>query len=42
MHPVHHRIFNGGAYYEGGLVHLTEAPGFGLELDWQQVKALTV
>jgi D-galactarolactone cycloisomerase len=42
MHPVHHRIFNGGAYYEGGHVHLTEAPGFGLELDWQQVKALTV
>lgn len=42
MHPVHHRIFHGGAYYEDGGVCLTEAPGFGIEVDWQQVKALTV
>ena len=42
MHPVHHRIFSGGAYYEDGCVHLTESPGFGIEVDWQQVKALTV
>lgn len=42
MHPVHHRIFHGGAYYEDGCVHLTEAPGFGIEVDWQQVRALTV
>ena len=42
MHPVHHRIFHGGAHYKDGRVHLTEAPGFGLEVDWQQVKALTV
>jgi len=42
MHPVHHRIFHGGAFYKDGRVHLTEAPGFGMEVDWQQVKALTV
>jgi len=42
MHPVHHRIFHDGAYYRDGCVHLTESPGFGLTVDWQQVKALTV
>jgi D-galactarolactone cycloisomerase len=42
MHPVHHRIFHGGAFYQDGRVHLTEAPGFGMEVDWQQVKALTI
>lgn len=42
MHPVHHRIFQGGAHYKDGEVHLTETPGFGLEVDWEQVKALTV
>jgi L-alanine-DL-glutamate epimerase-like enolase superfamily enzyme len=41
-HPIHHRIFQGGAYYKNGELHLTEAPGFGLEVDWKQVKALTV
>ena len=41
-HPIHHRIFQGGAYYKNGRLHLTEAPGFGLEVDWKQVKALTV
>jgi hypothetical protein len=33
-HPIHHRIFHGGR------VHLPEAPGFGLEVDWKAVKAL--
>jgi D-galactarolactone cycloisomerase len=42
MHPVHHRIFSGGAYYQDGRLHLTEDPGFGIEIDWKQVKALTV
>jgi D-galactarolactone cycloisomerase len=42
MHPVHHRIFHDGAYYKDGCVHLTESPGFGLTVDWQQVNALTV
>jgi D-galactarolactone cycloisomerase len=39
-HPIHHRIFHGGAEHRGGRVHLTEAPGFGLEVDWKAVKAL--
>lgn len=41
-HPIHHRIFGGGAHYKDGRLHLTEAPGFGIEIDWKQVKALTV
>jgi D-galactarolactone cycloisomerase len=41
-HPVHHRIFHGGAFYRDGQFHLTEAPGFGLEVDWKAVKALEV
>jgi L-alanine-DL-glutamate epimerase-like enolase superfamily enzyme len=39
-HPIHHRIFHGGAAPRGGRVHLTEAPGFGFEVDWKAVKAL--
>ncbi|MBL8702150.1 MAG: mandelate racemase/muconate lactonizing enzyme family protein [Alphaproteobacteria bacterium] len=40
LHPIHHRIYSGGAAYRAGRVHLTEAPGFGLEVDWRQVAAL--
>lgn len=39
-HPIHHRVFRGGAEHRGGRVHLTEAPGFGLEVDWKAVAAL--
>jgi L-alanine-DL-glutamate epimerase-like enolase superfamily enzyme len=39
-HPLHHRIFRGGAEHRGGRVHLPEAPGFGLEVDWKAVGAL--
>ncbi|MFM9942843.1 MAG: mandelate racemase/muconate lactonizing enzyme family protein [Hyphomicrobiaceae bacterium] len=39
-HPIHHRIFQGGAEHRGGRVHLSEAPGFGLEVNWKAVKAL--
>jgi D-galactarolactone cycloisomerase len=39
-HPIHHRIFEGGAYYRDGRLRLTEAPGFGVEVDWKQVKEL--
>jgi L-alanine-DL-glutamate epimerase-like enolase superfamily enzyme len=39
-HPIHHRIFRAGATHKGGRVHLSEAPGFGLEVDWRTVKAL--
>ncbi len=39
-HPIHHRVFSGGAEHRDGRVHLTEAPGFGLTVDWKQVAAL--
>ena len=39
-HPIHHRIFHGGTSHRDGRVHLTEVPGFGLEVDWKAVKAL--
>jgi D-galactarolactone cycloisomerase len=39
-HPIHRRIFHGGAVHRGGRVHLPEAPGFGLEVDWKAVRAL--
>lgn len=39
-HPIHHRIFEGGAYHDKGRVHLTEAPGFGLKVNWSAVNAL--
>jgi L-alanine-DL-glutamate epimerase-like enolase superfamily enzyme len=39
-HPIHHRILRGGAVHRGGRVHLPEAPGFDLEVDWKAVKAL--
>jgi D-galactarolactone cycloisomerase len=42
MHPIHHHIMTGGAAYRNGTVHLTEAPGFGLEIDWKAVKELKV
>ncbi|MCC6471076.1 MAG: mandelate racemase/muconate lactonizing enzyme family protein [Alphaproteobacteria bacterium] len=41
MHPIHHRIFRGGATYGGdGMVHLSAEPGFGLDVDWKAVAAL--
>jgi D-galactarolactone cycloisomerase len=40
QHPVHSRIFSGGAEYRDGRVHLSEAPGFGLTVDWKAVKRL--
>ena len=36
-HPIQHHIYKGGAYVKGGMVHLTEQPGFGYDIDWQQV-----
>lgn len=39
-HPIHHRIYSGGAEHRAGRVHLTEAPGFGLAVDWDEVAAL--
>lgn len=40
MHPIHHRIFSDGAIYREGRVHLSEEPGFSLEVDWRAVKDL--
>ena len=40
LHPIHHRIYGGGAHYHDGMVRLTVAPGFGLEIDWRAVEAL--
>jgi D-galactarolactone cycloisomerase len=37
-HPLHHAIFHGGAEARNGMVHLSEAPGFGLEVDWRAVE----
>jgi L-alanine-DL-glutamate epimerase-like enolase superfamily enzyme len=38
--PIHHRIYRGGAHYKNGMVHLSEGPGFGLEIDWKEVDKL--
>lgn len=40
IHPIHHRIFRGGAHFHNGQVRLTEDPGFGLDVDWDAVSAL--
>ena len=37
-HPIHHGIHRGGAHVKDGMVHLTEAPGFGMEIDWEAVE----
>ena len=40
-HPIHHAIYQGGAHFKkDGMLHLTEAPGFGLEIDWKGVEKL--
>jgi L-alanine-DL-glutamate epimerase-like enolase superfamily enzyme len=36
-HPLHHAIFEGGAHAKNGMVQLSEAPGFGLEINWKAV-----
>jgi L-alanine-DL-glutamate epimerase-like enolase superfamily enzyme len=37
-HPIHHGIHQGGAEVKDGMAHLTEAPGFGMQIDWAQVE----
>jgi len=37
-HPLHDAIYQGGAEVRNGMVHLTEAPGFGLTIDWDSVR----
>ena len=35
--PLHHAIFHGGAEAKDGMDHLSEAPGFGVDVDWRAV-----
>src|ERR1700722_6706064 len=37
-HPIHHAIYRGGAEVRNGMLCLSEAPGFGLEIDWKGVE----
>ena len=37
-HPIHNDIYRGGAHARNGAVYLTEAPGFGVEIDWRHVE----
>ena len=37
-HPIHHGIHRGGAAVKDGMARLTEAPGFGMEIDWSAVE----
>jgi L-alanine-DL-glutamate epimerase-like enolase superfamily enzyme len=37
-HAIHNEIYRGGAHAKNGMVHLTEAPGFGVEIDWAAVE----
>ena len=37
-HPIHHGIHRGGAVVRDGMAHLTEAPGFGMDIDWAAVE----
>lgn len=37
-HPIHHAIYRGGAEVRDGMVCLSEAPGFGVEVDWAAVE----
>ena len=37
-HPIHHHIHRGGAVVRNGMAHLTEAPGFGMDIDWPWVE----
>ncbi len=36
-HPLHDVVFVCGAEVKDGMVHLSEAPGFGMEIDWKGV-----
>jgi L-alanine-DL-glutamate epimerase-like enolase superfamily enzyme len=37
-HPIHNDIYRGGAHAKNGAVYLTEASGFGVEIDWRYVE----
>lgn len=37
-HPIQHNLYIGGAAVRDGLVHLSDAPGFGVDIDWGYVE----
>ncbi len=39
-HPIHNAIYQGGIEVRGGMVHLSEAPGFGVSIDWKAVERM--
>ena len=37
-HPIQNAIYQGGIEVYAGMAQLSEAPGFGVEIDWQAVE----
>ncbi len=37
-HPIQHRLYTSGADVRHGMVHLSDDPGFGTEIDWDFVE----
>jgi L-alanine-DL-glutamate epimerase-like enolase superfamily enzyme len=37
-HPIQNAIYQGGIKVKAGMVQLSEAPGFGMEIDWHAVE----
>lgn len=36
-HPIQHHLYKAGAEFRDGMVHLSDAPGFGVDIDWKYV-----
>jgi L-alanine-DL-glutamate epimerase-like enolase superfamily enzyme len=41
-HPIQNAIYRGGAEVRNGMVQLGEAPGFGVEIDWQAIEKFCI
>ncbi len=41
-HPIQNAIYRGGSDVRDGMVQLSEAPGFGVDIDWQAVERFRV
>lgn len=37
-HPIQHDVYSGGAHFRDGRVHLSNEPGFGVEINWDAVE----
>ena len=37
-HPIQHALYEGGSEARDGMVHLSDAPGFGVEINWDFVE----